>query len=94
MSIVVLSHGFHGQHKVYRLGRSWAVSLSRKGAQAMRRTGQLKRGQWWPVYSVHDTKAKARLVVSDLVANGDWPKGYLIVVPVLAGSELHSGIFT
>lgn len=94
MSIAVLRYGFHGQHKVYKLSKWYAVSLSRKGARALMKKGQLKRGQWWPIYSLHTTRAKAKLVVSDAVANGEWPKGYLIIVPVMAGSELHNGIFT
>ncbi|MGH8897008.1 MAG: hypothetical protein ACRDZ4_08315 [Egibacteraceae bacterium] len=92
MSVMIVQMG-GGERRVYRARRLYAVMVSRAGMKAWQRRGGYRKGAWWPVHSVHASRASARVRISDAVANREWPRGHLIVVPAMY-ADGRDGIFT
>jgi hypothetical protein len=83
-----------GEPSVYRIYPGWAVAVSRRGVMAMKRRGDKRlKGYYWPIYGIFRGKLEAKTRISDAVANGEWPKGWLVAVPVYSMDSLRDGVF-
>lgn len=87
---VIVPDSQHGW-RVFRAQKMWAVTPKTGAVWEMIKAKALKRGHYWPVHSVHRTKAEAETAIFDAVANGEWPRGWLKAAPVVVTEE---GVFT